>query len=118
MTTKPAFYKPFHLLSPKQRVHYIEWVDQHYRAFFVGDIPRPGPRPVFPDEANANQLYSWRSAQTAAYLGLHPQSLSKLTRRTRDPLPCIKDSRAGVHYCEADVIAWAKRNGYAAKNNA
>ena len=43
---RPAFNKPFHHLSPKQRVHYIDWVDQHYRAFFVGDVPRPGPRPA------------------------------------------------------------------------
>lgn len=121
MTTKPArpaFNKPFHHLSPKQRAHYIDWVDQHYRAFFVGDVPRPGPRPVFPDEANANQLYSWRSAETAAYLGLHPQSLNKLSKRETDPLPRIKDSRSGVHYCEAEVVAWAKRNGYGRKNNA
>ena len=118
MATKPAFHKPFHQLSPQERVHYIDWVDQHYRAFFVGDIPRPGPRPAYPEMIRANKAYNWRRPDTADYLGADPPSLARLATRRHDPLPRIKDSRSSVHYCEADVVAWAKRNGYDQKNNA
>ena len=69
MANRPAFNKPFHQLSPQERSYYIDWVDQHYRAFFVGDVPRPGPRPVYPELIRANKAYNWRSPETAEYLG-------------------------------------------------
>jgi len=115
---RPAFHKPFHQLSPQERVYYIDWVDQHYRAFFVGDVPRPGPRPAYPEVIRADKAYNWRSPEAAAYLGTYPQSLNRLATRRHDPLPRIKDNRSSVHYCEADVVAWAERNGYGPKNNA
>ena len=112
------FSKPFQQLSPQQRRHYIDWVDQHYRAFFVGDVPRPERKPTFGRNDWSDSTHPWTTADASAFLGLHPQSLHKASRRERDPLPRLKDNRGHVHYNPSEIAAWAERNGHGPKKNA
>ena len=39
-------YKTSATMHPAERAMYIDWVDAHYRHYFVGDMPKPPKTPT------------------------------------------------------------------------
>ena len=103
-------YKTFATMHPAERAMYIDWVDAHYRYYFVGDIPKPPKTPTL--FANAPYIggYTWRGRDVADYLGRKKNGIGSLTHRKIDPLPHMRDRRGHVYFKPEEVKRWAKRN--------